>query len=196
MCILPRWTSLINSPMVNLKNCSGFILVEDLPEAVMGCYKHLTKWQFKVGRGSQRSCAIIGIVSTQPFLCSSEWSSGPTGIQVLPIYFRCIRVCLTSKSQRMKQDWIPSQQDHGTEEAEQDAGWKCKEAGKEPWLWSLTKSLHSTLRWWQLILIVNFTGSRLFLETSFLSMIGSLYTRFVPEMSVRFSRLDYLRWRD
>lgn len=186
----------MNSPIINLKNCSGFILVEDRPEAVMGCDKHLTKWQFKVGHGYQSSCAVIGTVSTQHFLCSSQWSSSPNRIQVLPIYFRCNRVCLTSKSQGMKQDWMPSQQDHGAEEAEQDTGWKCKEVGKEPWLCSLTKSLHSTLRWWQLVLIVNFTGSRLFLETSFLSMTGSLYTRFVPEMSVRFSRLDNLGWRD
>lgn len=163
-----------HSPMVNLKNCFGFILVEDLPEAVMGCYKHLTKWQFKVGRSLQKSCTIIGIFSTQHFLCSSKWSSGPTRIQVC----RSISGVSESVWQAKVKEWSRTEcqgsRIMGAEEAEQDSGLKCNNAGKEPWLWSLTKSLHSTLRWWQLILSVNFAGSRLFLETSFLSMTGSL----------------------
>lgn len=88
---------------------------------------------------------------------------------------------------------MPRQQDHGAEAARQDAGLKGKQVGKEPQLWSLTKSLHSTLRLWWFILIVKFIGSRLFLETSVLCMTGSFYTRFAPAMSVRFSRLDLLR---
>ena len=47
--------------------------------------------------------------------------------------------------QRIRQGCMLRKQDHGAEEARQDTGLKGKGAGKESWLWPLTRPLHGTL---------------------------------------------------